>query len=107
MPKPRFIVSKSKVVEQYDKVKSHADIVSYSSKTNQDITPILEKETDSMFSVHFTNELKHVTDKSRVIFLAQAWDNDQIHDISVKVNSLTGEPEIYEDYRTYDDELQE
>ena len=51
MQKPKFILSRKKVLEQYSKVKSVADIVSYSSETNQDVTKILEKETDSMFSV--------------------------------------------------------
>ena len=71
-------MSKGKVVEQYNKVKRVSDIVSYSSKTNQDVTKILEKGTDSMFSVHFINELKHIKDKSRVIFLAQAWNSSLI-----------------------------
>lgn len=74
MKKAKFILSKNKVIEQYNNVKSFADIVSYSSKTNQDVTKILESETDSLFSVHFVNELKHIKDMSRVIFLAQAWD---------------------------------
>ena len=78
MQKPKFILSKNKVLEQYTKVKQSCDIVSYSSKTNQDVTKILEKKTDSMFSVHLVNELKHISDKSRVIFLAQAWDNNLI-----------------------------
>jgi len=75
---PRFVLSKSIALEQFTKVRNSADIVSYSSKTNQDITPILEKETDAMFSVHFENELKHVNDLSRVIFLAQAWTPEYI-----------------------------
>lgn len=78
MQKARFILSKKKVVEQYNKVKECCDTVSYSSKTNQDVTKVLESYTDSMFSVHFVNELKHVKDKSRVVFLAQAWNNEMI-----------------------------
>ena len=76
--KPRFILSKSRVLEQLNKVKQCCDVVSYSSKTNQDVTKILEPNADCMFSVHFENELKHISDFSRVIFLAQAWDHEQI-----------------------------
>ena len=76
--KPKFIISKSKVLEQYNKVKEYSDVVSYSSKTNQTVTKILEKETKCMFSVHFVNELKHIEDKSRVLFLAQAWTEEEI-----------------------------
>ena len=81
MQNPKFILSKSKVLEQYNKVKQMSDIVSYSSKTNPDVTKILEKETDCMFSIHLTNELKHIKDKSRVLFLAQAWDQKQIKEL--------------------------
>ena len=81
MQGPRFVLSKKKVIEQYNKVKGLADTVSYSSKTNQDVTKVLEKETDSMFSVHFVNELKHIKDMSRVIFLAQAWSNEEINEL--------------------------
>jgi len=79
---PKFVISKGKVLEQYKKVEEAADIVSYSSKTNQIITKILEKETDCMFSVHFVNELKHVQDKSRVIFLAQGWTQEDIKSLT-------------------------
>jgi ornithine decarboxylase len=79
MEKAKFILSKSIVLSQFQKLKEITPIVSYSSKTNQLITPILEKETDAMFSVHFENELKHIEDFSRVIFLAQAWNEEQIH----------------------------
>jgi len=81
MSKAKFILSKSEGISQYNKVKEYCDVVSYSSKTNQDVTKVLESETDSMFSVHFVNELKHIKDKSRVIFLAQAWDNAQIDEL--------------------------
>ena len=73
----RFVLSKSKVLGQYEKVRKFG-FVSYSSKTNQDVTKILEENTDSMFSVHFFNELKHLKDMSRVIFLAQAWNQSDI-----------------------------
>lgn len=74
----RFILSRDKVFEQYDKIKEHADIVSYSSKTNQQVTRLLDKGSDCYFSVHLTNELKHISDMNRVIFLAQGWDEDMI-----------------------------
>ena len=79
--KPKFILSKSKVLEQYNKAHSVADIVSYSSKTNPLVTPILEEHSDAMFSIHFINELKHVQDKRRVLFLAQAWTEEVIADL--------------------------
>ena len=107
MQSPRFVLSKSKVIEQYSKVKD-LGIVSYSSKTNQDVTKVLEKETDCMFSVHFANELKHIKDMPRVIFIAQGWDNNEIKSLIEKgisyfvvdnesdLNVLTGFLESYD-----------
>jgi ornithine decarboxylase len=79
--KAKFILSKNKVLEQYMTTTQLADRVSYSSKTNQIVTKILEKETQCLFSVHFVNELKHVEDKSRVLFLAQAWNHEGINSL--------------------------
>lgn len=78
MNTPRFVLSKKKVLEQHDNVRSYCDVLSYSSKTNQDVTLILEKNTDCMFSVHLENELRHLKDFRRVIFLAQGWTKNYI-----------------------------
>ena len=87
---PKFIISKSKVLEQYQKVNEITDSISYSSKTNQVVTKILEKETDCLFSVHFVNELKHLKDFSRVIFLAQGWSEEDIKKLIEKgINYFT------------------
>ena len=69
---PKFILSRNKVLEQYNKVRVLADFVSYSSKTNPLITKILGEDTDSLFSVHMINELGNIKNKERVVFLAQA-----------------------------------
>jgi len=84
MEKAKFILSKKIVLSQFQKLKEITPLVSYSSKTNQLITPILEKETDAMFSVHFENELKHINDLSRAIFLAQAWNEEKISELTKK-----------------------
>lgn len=74
----KFIYSKQTAIQKYEDLKKVSDIVSYSSKTNPVITKILENNTDSMFSVHLEQELRHVNDKSKVMFLAQAWDEELI-----------------------------
>ena len=81
MSEPKFVLSRKKVVSQHDIVKGLADTVSYSSKTNQDVTKVLEKETDCMFCVHSYNELEHVKDMGRVWFIAQAWDSGEIENL--------------------------
>ena len=80
----KFILSKSKIFEQYELVKSFSDIVSYSSKTNPDITPILEEGSDCLFSIHLVNELRNVKDLSRALFLAQGWTKELISDLVSK-----------------------
>lgn len=89
MTTPKFILSKSRVLKQYNIIKSLADQVSYSSKTNSEVSPILESETDCFFSIHLTNELKNIKDKSRVWFLAQSWSSKKIQDLlNQKINSF-------------------
>jgi len=74
----RFILSKSKVIEQYNKIKKIADFVSYSVKTNPIVAEVLEENTDSFFAVHFISSLEHVKDKKRVWFFAQACNNKEL-----------------------------
>jgi len=81
MEKPKFIISKEIVLKKYNEVKELCDYVSYSSKTNPVVTTILEEDTSSMFSIHLVNELKNVKDKSKILFLAQAWNDELIKKI--------------------------
>ncbi len=73
----KFVLSRKKALEQYNRIKNIGK-VSYSSKTNSEVGKILEKETDCLFSIHLVNELENIVDKSRVLFLAQAWDFEMI-----------------------------
>ena len=73
-----FEISKSVLIKQYQQVEKYCYFVSYSSKTNPVISNILEKETDSLFSIHLVNELVNIENKSRVLFLAQAWSEKEI-----------------------------
>lgn len=76
--KPYFTLSKRVALSQHKSLLDVADLISYSSKTNPLITPILEENTDCLFSIHLTNELKNVKDMERVLFLSQAWTKNQI-----------------------------
>jgi ornithine decarboxylase len=78
MSEAKFVLSKSKVLEQYNKIKKISDKVSYSNKTNFEVGEILEKETDCFFSVHSINSLENIENKSRVWFFAQAWTENEI-----------------------------
>ncbi|MCP3686394.1 MAG: decarboxylase [bacterium] len=78
MDSARFIMSRSKLLEQYNKIKEYADLVSYSAKTNYDIAEILEDVTDSHFSIHSLESLNKIGNKKRVWFLAQAWNEEEL-----------------------------
>jgi len=71
----KFIVSRSRVLEQYRILKGLGVDVSYSVKTLPEICWILEENTDSLFSVHMPQTLKYIKDMSRVWFMAQGWNN--------------------------------
>lgn len=80
----KFILSKSKVLEQFRTVEELSDEVSYSVKTNPALVEILEDNTNSKFSMHFSNSIVHVKDKSRIIFLSQSWNEDDVSNLIEK-----------------------
>ena len=81
---PRFVLSKKTALGKYEELKEVSDILAYSVKTNPVVAPILEKETDALFSIHMVNELKHVKDAGRVVFLCQGWDEELVKELIEK-----------------------
>ena len=82
--KSRFIVSISKLLEQYKKLKDLGLEVSYSLKTFPEIAWVLEEKTDSFFTIHMMESLSFVKDMKRVWFVAQAWDRERIKELVEK-----------------------
>ena len=74
----KFILSKSGVIEQYNKIKQVSDAVSYSVKTNPIVARVLEENTESFFAIHFILSLEQVKDKKKIWFFAQAWKNKEL-----------------------------
>ena len=74
---PRFLLSKSALLRQYETVRGLADEVSFSHKTNPDVGRLLEKLTDCSLSMHTGELLDSVNDMNRVWFFAQAWDPEE------------------------------
>lgn len=106
--KPRFEISKKVVLEKFDEVKEVCDIVSYSSKTNSFVSKILEEERDCMFSIHSVYEMKNIFDTSKVIYLAQGWDYNEVDGlIESKVRNYVVDNErdleVFEDYLSKND----
>lgn len=73
----RFVLSKRKLLDQYKTIRNIADTVSYSVKTNPFPVHLLEN-TDAMFTVHSPNHIDMIKDKSRILFLANAWLTEDI-----------------------------
>ncbi len=99
MSEPVFLLSEKKVLEQFNKMKKVSDIVSYSSKTNPEVTKILEKKTNCLFSIHLENELINVKNKKRVVFLAPSWNQKQIHELikqKISFFVIDNEPDLLE-----------
>ncbi len=84
MSKARFVLSRKKVIEKYDELKKISDYVSYSHKTNPEVSKILEKDTDCLFSVHTIEDFKVLKDYKRVWFFSQAWDDSELSILFMK-----------------------
>ena len=80
----RFIVSKSKVIEAYNRFRQLGLNVSYSQKTNQVVADILEQKTDCHFSVHSFKSLEKIKTKWRVWYFAQAWNDAELDELSIQ-----------------------
>jgi ornithine decarboxylase len=84
MSKARFVLSKSKVIQKYEELKKICDFISYSHKTNPEISKILEKDTGCFFSVHTIEDFKVLKDSKRIWFFAQAWDDEELKILFMK-----------------------
>ncbi|MCK4714360.1 MAG: decarboxylase, partial [Candidatus Aenigmarchaeota archaeon] len=80
----RFLLNKSIALERYNTLKKLGVKVAYSVKTNPLIAPILEKETDSEFTIHAMESLDAVKEKGRLWYYVHAWDRDEIEQLFAK-----------------------
>jgi ornithine decarboxylase len=78
MAEPQFLLSKSALLHQYNQIAEAADLISYSAKTNYEVTEQLESLTNCFFSMHSMESLEKISNKSRIWFIAQAWTEDEI-----------------------------
>ena len=81
MSRAKFILNKSKVIEQLNKTYELADEVSYSLKTNYEVGKILEKESKCQFSVHSLKASQELESPERIWFFAQAWNKEELKNL--------------------------
>lgn len=77
----KFILSRKKVLEQYEKLKELGVKVSYSFKTNRDVGKVLEQVSDCDFSVHLIEEIDMLRNKDKIWFFPQAWNIEEVKEI--------------------------
>ncbi len=81
LSKARFILSRKKVLENYNEIRSICDELFYSHKTNPDVSKVLKEETDCKFSVHSITSVKQVGEPKRVWYFAQAWNEEELNQL--------------------------
>ncbi len=92
-----FVLSRNKLLAQYDKLSPHVESVYFSFKTNPLVGLELESLTPCGFSVHSWELLQKITDKSRVLFFGQAWDVQRVRallDLGVRSFSVDNENDL-------------
>ncbi len=81
IPAPKFVLSKSRLFEQYKILEDLGLGISYSVKTNPTVACVLEENRDCFFSVHTKQELDFIRDKTRIWFLAESWNKQEIQQL--------------------------
>lgn len=82
--KPKFILSKNKVIKQYKKLKNLGLKISYSYKTNKEVGDILQKESNCEFSIHRKEEINMISQKNKIWFFTQANSKKELSEILQK-----------------------
>ena len=82
--KPKFILSKKKLLEQVEILKNLGLKISYSYKTNKEVGNLLQEVSDVDFSIHSKKEIEMVEDKSRIWFFTQAESENELKIILAK-----------------------
>ena len=84
MTEPKFILSKSKLLEQVKTLKNLGLKISYSYKTNREVGDVLQEISDCDFSIHAKEEIDMIKDKSKIWFFTQAEPEQELKDILKK-----------------------
>ncbi len=97
--KAYFELSKSKALNKYNELVNMGLRVSYSFKTNPEVGLLLNKETNCEFAMHSVNTIKPISNKSRVWFFPQGWNDNEVREL---INSGVTKFVIdnYNDYKT-------
>lgn len=81
MTSPKFILSKSRLLEQINILSKQGLKISYSYKTNREVGNLLQDISEVDFSIHSKNEINMIKNKSRIWFFTQAELENELSDI--------------------------
>lgn len=84
MTQAKFILSKSKLLEQVKLLKDLGLKISYSYKTNKEIGNILQEISNTDFSIHAKEELEMIKNKSKIWFFTQAESENELKELLKK-----------------------
>ncbi|MFW6311454.1 MAG: decarboxylase [Nanoarchaeota archaeon] len=84
MTQAKFILSKSKLLEQVKLLEDLGLKISYSYKTNKEIGNILQEISNTDFSIHAKEELEMIKNKSKIWFFTQAESENELKELLKK-----------------------
>ena len=80
--KPRFTLSRSRLLEQVKMLENLGLSISYSYKTNHEVGNLLQELSNSIdFSIHAKDEIEQIKDKSKISFFTQAESAEELKEI--------------------------
>ncbi len=84
MAEAKFILSKSKLIEQLNVLEKLKLKISYSYKTNREVGDILQDVSNCDFSIHAKEEIEKIKNKNKIWFFSQAESVDELENILKK-----------------------
>ena len=73
-----FLLKKSKVLDQYNELRKHADIVGYNFKTNPTVGKIIESETNAPIVISSEKSEEMISEKNRIIYILQGESANEV-----------------------------
>ena len=102
-----FVLTKKKVLEQYERLKRLGIKISYSYKTNHEVAKVLQELVDDCdFSIHAFEEIEKIDNKNKIWFFTQAESEEELKILlDKKIRNFVVDNEI--DFRRFLKTIQE
>jgi ornithine decarboxylase len=74
----KFVFSRSKIIEEYNKISEISDLLAYSVKTNPYIVSTLEEKKECRFLIHHINEIKYIKNKENILYMLHSPEKEEL-----------------------------